>query len=74
VYVNSMRAPITLDLHISNFNYPGVEPDQLFDTLVEMATTAENSGFSSISVMDHLHQIAMIGPPQNWMFEGSTPG
>lgn len=67
-----MRAPISLDLHIPNFNYPGVEPDAVFDKLVDIATTAERSGFSSISLMDHLHQIAGVGPPENWMFEGNT--
>jgi F420-dependent oxidoreductase-like protein len=67
-----MRAPITLDLHLPNFNYPGVGPGEEFETLVEIATTAERSGFSSISLMDHLHQIAMVGPEENWMFEGST--
>ena len=67
-----MRAPITLDLHVTNFNYPGVGPDQLFDKLVEMATTVERSGFSSLSVMDHLHQIPVVGPPENWMLEGTT--
>jgi F420-dependent oxidoreductase-like protein len=67
-----MRAPITLDLHLPNFNYPGTEPDEVFDKLVEIATTAESSGFSSISLMDHLHQIPIVGPPENWMFEGNT--
>jgi F420-dependent oxidoreductase-like protein len=67
-----MRAPITLDLHLPNFNYPGVGPDQVFDKLVDIATTAERSGFSSVSVMDHLHQIPPVGPPENWMFEGNA--
>ncbi len=67
-----MRLPITLDLHLPNFNYPGVGPDEVFDKLVDIATTAERSGFSSISVMDHLHQIPPVGPPENWMLEGST--
>ncbi len=67
-----MRAPITLDLHLPNFNYPGVEPGEEFEKLVEIATAAERSGFSSISVMDHLHQIVGVGPEENWMFEGST--
>jgi F420-dependent oxidoreductase-like protein len=67
-----MRLPITLDLHVPNFNYPGVGPDKLFDTLVDIAQTCEESGFSSISAMDHLHQIAMVGPPENYMLEGST--
>jgi len=67
-----MRAPITLDLHLPNFNFPGVGPDEVFDHLVEIAQTAERSGFSSISVMDHLHQIRGVGPPENWMFEANT--
>jgi F420-dependent oxidoreductase-like protein len=67
-----MRLPITLDLHIPNFNYPDVGPDELFEMLVQIATTAERSGFSSVSLMDHLHQIGPVGPPENWMFEGST--
>jgi F420-dependent oxidoreductase-like protein len=67
-----MRLPITLDLHIPNFNYPGVGPDQVFDKIVEIAQTAEGSGFSSVSLMDHLHQIPPVGPAQNYMFEGST--
>jgi F420-dependent oxidoreductase-like protein len=67
-----MRVPITLDLHLPNFNYPGVDAEGEFDRLVEIAQTAERSGFSSISLMDHLHQIGPVGPPSNWMFEGST--
>jgi F420-dependent oxidoreductase-like protein len=67
-----MRVPISLDLHVPNFNYPGVPDDQIFDKVVEIAQTIERSGFSSLSVMDHLHQIAMVGPPENHMLEGST--
>jgi F420-dependent oxidoreductase-like protein len=67
-----MRVPITLDLHLPSFNYPGVGPDGLFDKLVQIATTAESSGFSSISVMDHLHQIPGVGPQENFMLEGNT--
>jgi F420-dependent oxidoreductase-like protein len=67
-----MRAPIQLDLHLPNFNYPGVGPEEVFDKLVDIATTAERAGFSSVTVMDHYHQIRPVGPPQNWMFEGNT--
>jgi F420-dependent oxidoreductase-like protein len=67
-----MRAPITLDLHLPNFNYPDTGPDELFERLSEIAHTAETSGFDSITVMDHLHQIPGIGPPTNWMLEGNT--
>jgi F420-dependent oxidoreductase-like protein len=66
-----MRAPITLDLHITNFNFPGVPAERLFERVAEMASTAEASGFSSISVMDHLHQIPGVGPPHHWMLEGN---
>jgi len=67
-----MRAPISLSLHLPNFNYPGVEPDGLFEHLVEIVRTAEDAGFSSITVMDHLHQIPNIGPRTNFMLEGNT--
>jgi F420-dependent oxidoreductase-like protein len=67
-----MRAPIRLSLHLPNFNYPDVGPDELFDTLVDIATTAEAAGFSGVTVMDHLHQIPGIGPRTNYMLEGNT--
>jgi len=67
-----MRAPIQLNLHLPDFNYPGVGPEAVFDKLVDIATTAEAAGFSSVSLMDHYHQIPPVGPPQNWMFEGNT--
>jgi F420-dependent oxidoreductase-like protein len=67
-----MRAPIELDLHLPNFNYPGVGPEQVFDRLVDIATAAERAGFTSVTLMDHYHQIPPVGPPENWMFEGNT--
>ena len=67
-----MRAPIQLDLHLPNFNYPGVGPEAVFDKVVDIVTAAERAGFSSVTVMDHYHQIPPVGPPQNWMFEGNT--
>ncbi len=67
-----MRAPIELDLHLPNFNFPGVGPDQVFDRLVDIATTAERAGFSAVTLMDHYHQIPPVGPQENWMFEGNT--
>ena len=67
-----MRAPIRLGLQIPSFNFPGVVPDGLFERLTEIATTAESSGFDSLFVMDHLHQIPGVGPQTNWMLEGNT--
>jgi F420-dependent oxidoreductase-like protein len=67
-----MRAPIQLNLHLPNFNYPGVGPEAVFGKLVEIVKTAERSGFTSVTLMDHYHQIGPVGPPENWMFEGNT--
>ena len=39
---------------------------------MEIARTAEDSGFSSVTVMDHLHQIPPVGPRTNFMLEGNT--
>src|SRR5918994_7529374 len=67
-----MRAPIRLGLQIPNFNFPGVDEGDLFERLSEIASTAESSGFDTVLVMDHLHQIRGVGPPENWMLEGNT--
>jgi F420-dependent oxidoreductase-like protein len=67
-----MRAPIRLGLQIPNFNFPGVSEEDLFGRLSDIASTAESSGFDSVFVMDHLHQIRGVGPAENWMLEGNT--
>ena len=67
-----LRAPIRLGLQIPNFNFPGVSEEQLFERLSDIAATAESSGFDTVLVMDHLHQIRGVGPPENWMLEGNT--
>ena len=45
--------------------------ERLFGRVSDIAVAAEESGFTSVSVMDHLHQIAPVGPPENWMLEGN---
>jgi F420-dependent oxidoreductase-like protein len=67
-----LRAPIHLGLQIPNFNFPGVSEEELFERLSDIAVTAESSGFDTVLVMDHLHQIRGVGPPENWMLEGNT--
>jgi len=67
-----MRAPVRIGLQIPSFNVPGISPADLFPRLVSIAETAERSGFDSLFVMDHLHQIPGVGPPTNWMLEGNT--
>ncbi|MCW2986074.1 MAG: class F420-dependent oxidoreductase [Conexibacter sp.] len=65
-------APIRAGLQIPNFNLPDTAPADLLGRLTDIAQTAESSGFDSIYVMDHLHQIRGVGPEENWMLEGPT--
>jgi F420-dependent oxidoreductase-like protein len=67
-----VRAPVRLGLQIPNFDLPGVAPAQLLDRLTAIAGAAEDAGFDSLFVMDHLHQIPGVGPPENRMLEGNT--
>jgi len=60
-----------LGLHISNFTWPEGAP-RLGPVLAEIATAADEAGFERISVMDHLWQIAVIGPPEHEMLEAYT--
>jgi F420-dependent oxidoreductase-like protein len=60
-----------LGLHISDFTWDGGAPDLRFK-LGEIAQRAEQAGVDRISVMDHLWQIAVIGPPEHDMLECYT--
>ena len=60
-----------LGLHIPNFTYPG-GPATLADDLTRIAVTAEEAGFARVSVMDHLFQIANVGPVEFDMLEAYT--
>jgi F420-dependent oxidoreductase-like protein len=63
---------IRAGLQIPNFTYPGVAPDELFERIAGIATTAERSGFDTIMVMDHFYQLPLLGPPDHEMFESYT--
>jgi F420-dependent oxidoreductase-like protein len=58
-----------LGLQIPNFTFPDVPDERLFDWVAEMAVAAEESGFDSVWVMDHLYQIPGLGPQSNAMIE-----
>lgn len=60
-----------LGLHLSNFTYPD-GPKKLAADLAAIATTAEDVGFTKLSVMDHLWQISVVGPPERDMLEAYT--
>ncbi|MGH9105786.1 MAG: LLM class F420-dependent oxidoreductase [Acidimicrobiales bacterium] len=60
-----------LGLHVSNFTWPGGVPN-LPAKLTQIARLAEDVGFDRLSVMDHLFQIHVIGPPEHEMLEAYT--
>jgi F420-dependent oxidoreductase-like protein len=67
------RRPVTrLGLQIPSFTFPGVAGADLFEHLVAIARAAEDGGFDSLWVMDHLHQIRMVGRRDEPMLEAYT--
>src|ERR671925_667825 len=57
---------------IFSFDYSNHNTSQIVDSLKNLVTSAENTGFDSFWVMDHLHQIPFIGKPEEPMLEGWT--
>lgn len=60
-----------LGLHVSNFTWPN-GPRGIAQDLSRIAVSAEEVGFARLSVMDHVWQIGMIGPPEHEMLEAYT--
>ncbi len=61
-----------IGLQIPSFVFPDTPDDQLFERIAATAVAAEESGFDSVWVMDHLHQITVVGPETDPMLEGYT--
>ena len=53
-------------------NFSGVDPRDLFEHVAGLATTAEESGFDSVYVMDHFFQLPPLGGPDQPMLEAYT--
>ncbi len=60
-----------LGLHVADFTWPG-GPQTLARDLTRIAVSAEEVGFTKLSVMDHVWQIGHIGPPEHDMLEAYT--
>ena len=60
-----------LGLHLPDFTWPG-GPQTLGADLARVARAAEDAGFDKLSVMDHVWQIGVIGPPEHEMLEAYT--
>jgi len=60
-----------LGLHLANFTWSGGSAT-FVDDLVRTARTAEDVGFTKLSVMDHVWQIGPVGPKELEMLEAYT--
>jgi F420-dependent oxidoreductase-like protein len=60
-----------LGLHVANFTWPE-GPRNIAKDLTRIAVGAEDTGFAKLSVMDHVWQIAGVGPAENDMLEAYT--
>ena len=60
-----------LGLQVVRFDWPG-SPENIGGKLGEIARAADESGFSSLWVMDHFFQIGMVGPADLPMLEAYT--
>ena len=67
----SLPAGLKLGLQIPDFTWPG-GARAVGPTLARIVETADEVGFESIGVMDHLFQIGMVGPPEREMLECYT--
>ena len=61
-----------LGVHVADFTFPG-GPATLADDLTRIAEATEANGFARLSVMDHVFQISVLGPPEHEML-GLTGG
>jgi F420-dependent oxidoreductase-like protein len=62
---------LKVGLQIPDFTWPD-GPSKMGAQLASIAQTADECGFDSVGVMDHLFQIRMVGPPQLDMLEAYT--
>jgi alkanesulfonate monooxygenase len=60
-----------LGLHVADFTWPN-GPAKLRQDLRGIAIAADEAGFAKLSVMDHVWQIGVVGPPENDMLEAYT--
>ena len=60
-----------IGLHLSDFTYPS-GPGGLAEDLTRIVVAAEEAGFARVSVMDHVWQIPVHGPPEHDMLEAYT--
>jgi len=62
---------VKLGLQVSSFTWPGGDAE-IGPTLARIAQAADEAGFASLWVMDHLFQIRSVGEVEEPMLEGMT--
>jgi alkanesulfonate monooxygenase SsuD/methylene tetrahydromethanopterin reductase-like flavin-dependent oxidoreductase (luciferase family) len=62
---------VKIGLQISSFTWPGGDAE-IGETLARICRAADDAGFDSIWVMDHLFQIRSVGEIEEPMLEGMT--
>lgn len=55
-----------------SYDYSNQNTSRIIDTLSTLVAKVENKGFDSFWVMDHFHQISVVGKPEEPMLEGWT--
>ena len=55
-----------------SYDYSNQNTSRIIDTLSNLVAKAENKGFDSFWVMDHFHQISVVGKAEEPMLEGWT--
>jgi F420-dependent oxidoreductase-like protein len=65
--------PLTrIGLQFAGYSITGVSDNKLFATVADTARQAEMSGFDSLWTMDHVHQVASVGEPDDPILEAYT--
>lgn len=62
---------VAYGLQLPNFSF-GIDDGALFGRVADMAAAADETGFSSLWVMDHFYQLPPLGGPSEPMFEAYT--
>jgi len=63
---------VRVGLQVQRFDWPG-GPEGIGRTLADVARAADEAGFHSLWVMDHLFQMPMLGPPDDPCSRATPP-
>jgi len=70
-HANERDGAVDLGLHVADFTWAGGNAE-LAPRLSQLARSAESAGVARLTVMDHVWQIQVLGPPEHEMLEAYT--